>query len=252
MIGQFLRPAPTWCALVIAGGLLGGCGVGGGATAATATVQSSAPITRAQATAYARAINLRPADVPELAGFSPEGEAPLPTRSDFEFTRCFGGVSPARRIAKLHSAEFGIKGGPAAKAQFEESRVEVWPTAGLAAGNDAASISSRGSACIAHSLEARDKRINRRRTGPAKHGRPTVTTVPNPLPGVSQSFLRTIAEPLIRGGRIRVQIYHDIFSFVSGPAEIELVATGFSHPVPAATEERLLSVLLARARSNTL
>jgi hypothetical protein len=76
--------------------------------------------------------------------------------------------------------------------------------------------------------------------------------VANPLPGVSESYLRTIAEPLLRGTRIRLYIYHDIFSFVSGPAEVEMEATGFARPVPSATEERLLLLLLDRAKANKL
>ena len=73
-----------------------------------------------------------------------------------------------------------------------------------------------------------------------------------PLPGVSRSFLRTIDETLLRGGRVRLHIFHDVFTFISGPAEVELEATGFSRPVPSRTEERLMLLLLGRAKQNAL
>ncbi len=76
--------------------------------------------------------------------------------------------------------------------------------------------------------------------------------MPITLPGVTQSFLRTKVVPLLRGGRLRIHIYHDVFTFVYGPAEIELEATGFSHPVPSATEQRLLLLLLDRAKASKL
>jgi hypothetical protein len=181
---------------------------------------------------------------------APEGEAAAPARSSFELARCFDGVSPARRIAKFHSPTFST--GRAAQSQVVESHVEVWPTPSLAARNTATYFSSRGRACVLRSSEASDRQLNRQRAGELQFGRPTIATVPNPLPGVSESYLRTIAEPLLRGRRIRLYIYHDIFSFVTGPAEVEMEATGFSRPVPSATEERLLSLLLSRAKANTL
>jgi hypothetical protein len=248
MVRQLRRPAITWCALVAAGSLAAGCGGGSGASTARAIPQAT--ITKAQAAAYAHAVNLTPGDVPGMTIESPEGETPAPTRSALELARCFDGVSPARRIAKFYSPTFSS--GRAARSQLVESTVEVWPTPSLAARDTATYFSSRGRACALRSSEASDTQLNRQRGGELQHGRPTIATVPNPLPGVSDSYLRTIAEPLLRGTRIRLYIYHDIFSFVSGPAEVEMEATGFSRPVPSATEERLLLLLLSRAKANKL
>jgi hypothetical protein len=244
-----LPPAATWCALVVAGSTLAGCGGGSGTSAAGAS-QTSAPITKAKAVAYADAVNLGAGDVPGMSIEAPKGEDPAPARPAFEFARCFGGVSPAGRIVKIHSPVFSA--GRAAHAQLVEASVEVWPTPGLAARNTATFLSPRGRACFLRFREASNRQLNQRGAGWLQRGRPTVATVPNPLPGVSQSFLRTIAQPLLRGGRIRLYLYHDVFTFISGPAEIELDATGFSHPVPSATEKRLLLLLLSRAKANKL
>jgi len=250
MVRQLLRPVTAWCALVAAGSLLAGCGGSIGASAASVTPRTTAPITKTQGTTYAHAVNLGASDVPGMTIEAPEGEAPAPKRSAFEFARCYGGVSPARRIVKIHSSVFAA--GHARKYQTLESTVEVWATPALAARNNAAYLSSRGRACFARSLEALHSQANKQHPGQLQYGPLTVAIVPNPLPGVSHSFLRTIAYPLIRGGRIRLYVYHDNFSVISGPAEVELDATGFLKPVPSATEERLLLLLLSRAKANNL
>jgi hypothetical protein len=59
-------------------------------------------------------------------------------------------------------------------------------------------------------------------------------------------------QSLLRGGRVRLRIYHDVFGFLSGPAEIELTATGFTTPVLSATEQRLLALLYSRAQAHVL
>ena len=76
--------------------------------------------------------------------------------------------------------------------------------------------------------------------------------MPAPLRGVSRSFLYTIAETRLRAGRVRLHIYHDTIAFISGPAEIEVEATGFSQPIPSATQQRLLLLVLSRAKANKL
>ncbi len=241
-----LVPAPlVRLALVATVGGLAGCGA-----SASATPQTTMPVTRAHAAAYAQAVNLRARDVPGMTIETPGGEAPAPNRSDLEFARCYGGVSPALRVTKIHSPEF--LGGRGAHSQLIESRVEMWPTPGLAARNAATFVGSRGRACAAQYREAFNDRHNGQHPGRLQYGRPTAITVANPLPGVSQSFLHTIDQPILRDGQLRLHIYHDIFTFLSGPAEIELEATGFSRPVPSATEERLLLLLLARAKERTL
>jgi hypothetical protein len=207
-------------------------------------------ITKARAVAYAHAVNLRSTDVPEMSTSSPEGVVPAPKRSTFEFSRCYGGVSPVRRVLKSHSPEFSV--GHGAQSQLEESEVEVWPTPGLAARNFAANHTSRYRACLVRFQEANNKNLNKERAGQLQYGPLTVSPLPDPLPGVDGSFGLRIAQSLLRGGQVRAQIYHDVFGFLSGPAEIELTATGFTTPVPSATEQRLLSLLYSRAQAHVL
>lgn len=250
MIGRLPKLAAAWCALLGVGGVLAGCGASSGASAVSTPPRAATAVTRARAVAYADAVNLRAGDLPEMAVEGPAGEVPPPKRSAFEFAHCFGGVRPDRWTVKIHSEEFTA--GRAAQFQLVQSRVEVWPTPALAARNNATYLSSRGRSCFVHYLEAFHARLNKQRPEQLQYGPLTVATVPNPLPGVSRSFLRTIAETRLRGRQVRLHIFHDIFTFISGPAEVELEATGFSRPVSSATEERLVLLLLGRAKEKAL
>jgi hypothetical protein len=52
---------------------------------------------------------------------------------------------------------------------------------------------------------------------------------------------------LLRTGVILAHVYRDIITFTTGPAEIELEAVGFGHPIPASTEVSALHLLRDRA-----
>jgi hypothetical protein len=191
-----------------------------------------------------------------MPGFTSNGsetEAPKPGRLGLEEIRCSRGVNPPRPIAQIDSTEFTSEIDRAFYGKIMKSAVEVWPTPALVALNNSPSHRSRARACFVRFLKALHKRINRERKGRAQIGPFTITTVPNPLPGVSHGFLTTINETrLLRTGAIRAHIYRDIFGFISGAAEIELEAIGVGHPVPAATEEKALLLLVSRARANTV
>lgn len=217
------------------------------------TPPTSGPITKAQSIAYAHAVNLQADDVPGFTSSGSETEVPQPGREGLEYVRCRGGVNPTRHVANIQSGEFSAEAGRTFYAKTMQSAVEVWPTAAMAAFNNTTAYSSRGRACLVRFFDAIRKRINRERKGRRQYGPFTITTVPNPLPGVSHSFLTVIKETrLLRTGVIRAHIYRDHFAFVSGAAEIELEAVGWGHPVPTAMEEKALLLLLGRARANTI
>jgi hypothetical protein len=209
------------------------------------------PITKAQAAAYARAVNLQAGDLPGFANRGSEAEVLEPGRLALQEIRCSGGVDPSRRIAQIDSTEFSA--GRAFYGKIMKSTVTVWPTPALAAFDNGPSHRSRARACLVRFLQARNKQINRERGGRLRYGPFTITTVPHPLPGVSDSFLTTITETrLLRTGAIRAHVYCSIFGFVSGPAEIELEAIGVGHPVPTSTEAKALGLLAGRARANAI
>ncbi len=187
-----------------------------------------------------------------MAGFASLGgetEAPKPGKYALQAIRCSGTIDPARRLVQIHSAEFTA--GRAFYGQVVKSIVEVWPTPALAALNNTRSHSSRAQACFVGFLKAVHKQINRARKGRRQIGPFRIVTVSDPLPRVTHSFLTTINETLLlRSGAIRAHIYRDIFSFIRGAAQIELEATGFGHPIPVPSEEKLLLLLVGRATAN--
>jgi len=243
------RSVATWLLQAAIAGLLGGCGAA--VSVAGVTPSTTGPMTKAQAQAYAHAVNLQPADMPGFTSIGNETEAPAPGRYGLEYTRCRGGVNPARRSASISSAEFST--GPAFYTEVMRSTVEVWPTPALVAFNSTTAHSSRGRACLVRYLQAAHAQINRARKGRMQIGPFTISIVPNPLPGVSHSFLTAINETrLLRSGAVRAHIYRDMFGFISGAAEVALEAVGFGHPVPTPTEEKALLLLLDRARANAI
>jgi hypothetical protein len=250
MSSPLLWPGPARSAIILAASLLAGCGGAPASVVGVATL-TSGPITKARAKAYAHAVNLQPGDLPGFTSTGRETEAPKPGRYALEYGRCRSGVNPDRRIVKTSSPEFSA--GTAFYGKDIHSIVEVWPTPALVALNNTSSHSSRGRVCLVRFIEAVHKQINQERKGRRQLGPFTVTITPNPLPGVSNSFLTKINETrLLRTGAIHAHIYRDIYGFITGPAEIELEAIGIGHPVPAPTEETALRLLLGRATANAI
>jgi hypothetical protein len=163
-------------------------------------------------------------DLPGAQPAAPEGAGPSPGADALAFARCDGGVSPERIVREVRSPLLSVGGG----SSLVRSRVTVWPSEALAARNLAAFASKRGSRCE------------------LRYGGKSVSKLTLGLPGAARGVgLRVVVPSRSKhAGEIG---YHDIIGFISGPAEIVLTAAGFSHPVSAQTERRLLSLLYRRA-----
>jgi hypothetical protein len=84
----------------------------------------------------------------------------------------------------------------------------------------------------------------------AHWGRFSVTKLPLNAPGSSETFAIRITGALhLPYSEVAVPIYIDFLSFSVGPAEVGLTASSATQPVPAATEQELVALLLARAKS---
>jgi hypothetical protein len=223
-------------------------------------------MTRAQATAVARSVNLAPADVPEMAASGREEEAKVKNVA-LEGAHCAGAVSPYRRIVDMHSVKF--KGASTAPRESLRSAVTIWPSAALAEQESTAMLSPRGRACDQHLLE----RLALGEIGPVHVSHVSVTRLPSPLPAAHDSYAARISMTIsgslgtgARSGRstatlessspttarISIPVYIDTFGFVAGPAQIGLTATGLKRPPSPATERRLLSKLYSRAKARGL
>ncbi len=234
----------TRCGARVAWLALSGCAVAVSGCAASNPSASGTPRAPAADT-FARAVNLSSSDVPEMSQLSPEASAPPPGPTDAAFARCDGEASPYLRVANVRSGEFST--GAAGHSQLVSSAVEVLPSAAMAAGNLAAFDSARGRACYVRFVEA----ANRRRAGALRYSGSEISSLANPLRGDAPSFARRVTSTLsgtrADGTRVSVRVYHDTYAFVLGACEVDLIAVGFSTPVPAATERRLVELLYARA-----
>ena len=239
--------------LLLVATLLAGCGgrdqsTGSGA-AKQAKSRSAAPhaATRAQALAFARAVNLTSADLP---GFRHSPKHDSETQREKRFTerlrRCAGVSGSASAggggaLAEQDSGSFRLQ-----RDVIElsvSSEVSVERRADLAARELAVIRSKRVRECFASYLNLVLKSQS--------HAGATLKPVSiqagtPPAPGAAGSFGWRITEPFtVRG--VRVSLYVDILGFVIGPARVTLVSSGAVRPFPAQIQQRLFALLLARA-----
>jgi hypothetical protein len=255
-------------ATLAAGGALAGCGGGGssstasalapgGGGTATALVPGGGTVTKAQAAAYAQAVNLRATDLPRMDAGKPEHESEAPTRLALELARCDGALNPQIRVLNRASPTFTVssEGEGENEGEHEQihSSVEVLPTQAIAAKNNAAQLSPHGLECIRSLIPAA---IANSDTRSVRYGSVTLRHLPNPLPGVPGSFAIEIAMSVLGApsqlAATPPHVYIDILGFLSGAGEINLGGIGFPKPVAQATEQRLIETLYSRAQANKL
>jgi hypothetical protein len=243
-----VRRAVLAIAVVAVCGAIAACG---GSSAPSAAVRSSEPvtvITKAQASAYARAVNLQAGDLPNMTIAAPESDRPDAKRVG-KIERCAGDLLAKRIVASIRSATFS--GATEAEHETIKSVVEVMPSVALAEQNHVYTSSQRALACAERFLPSQiaGKGRSHIRFGPV-----TVARTPFPLPGVPGGFGYRISVTVL-GTPSTIEaphVYVDAFGFLSGPAEIALTATGFPQPVPEEADEHLLSLLAGRAAAHKL
>ena len=184
---------------MLAGSALAGCGSGDtAAIPAPSAARGTGAVTKTQAVAYARAVNLRATDLPRMNARSPEHEGKAPTRLELALARCDGELNPLHRVLNRVSPTFTspTEDGGERESEHEEihSSVEVLPTPAIAAGHNAAQISPRGLDCIKRFFPAAFAKSDTRRL---RYGPVTLQHLPNPLPGVLGSFAVRIATSVL-------------------------------------------------------
>lgn len=263
-------------AFAATGGLLASCGNGSShravetathtanTTGAHASPQTGTPSgtirppTKAQAIAFARAVNLTAADVPGFKAtprHEREHETPTEKRLERELTHCTGeSLSAPANLVEESSKDF--------KLEHEilhfgvSSEVSVAQTPALAARELKAIRGGHVRECLSHYLDLLFKyQVLKEQASPANidpnsislsisHGTP-------PAPGATGSFgWRITATVAVHD--IKLPVYIDILGFVDGPAEVSLSSSGILRPFPAATQEHLYLLLLKRAEAQSL
>jgi hypothetical protein len=244
--------------------LLSGCGAGqtasasggppaGAASTAARRVDSSKRATallrpsRAQALAFVHAVNLSAADLPEASVY--KWHAPPSTAAERrEYGACEKGEERDKKLAGALS--------PKLKRGKELEIEEIASSAAVLSGerqiaHDFALLESRAvrecaARVMAHNLN--DGRIRQ-----ARWGHVTISKFPVHAPGATDTVgIRVVAILNFPFSEISVPIYVDFMGFSVGPGVVGLTAASATQPVPATTEQELLSLLLARAKAQPL
>ena len=233
--------------LIATGGLLAACeSTGDLAVVRTAVAGSDPPPTKAQATAFARTVNLSLADVPGFkvsSGPEKEHETAAEKRLEHELLRC---VHPAasKGLVEVSSKEFERES--SAGDQSVQSQVTVMRTSTVAAKELAVIRGSHARACVSHDT---DLLLKGKKYQGATFSPVSIVQGTPSAPGTTGSFAWRISVTITLRG-IRLPIYMDILGFVYGPAEVSLFTASLPEPFPAATEQRLFSLLADRAKAH--
>jgi len=180
-----------------------------------------------------------------------EHETAAEKRLEHEMLRCVGAlgshygiVEGSHGVVEMGSKEFGRETNTGDESV--QSEVTVARTPALAAKELAAIRSAHVRACLSHYLDLLFK-------SPKYHGSTvspvSISQATPPAPGATGSFAWRITTTITLHS-ITIPIYIDIFGFVEGSAEVSLFTAGVPRPFPAATEERLFSLLLTRAKAH--
>jgi hypothetical protein len=205
----------------------------------------STPISKTQAVAFAKAVNLRASDLPGAK----RGEVPSYERAQNEreaqvswakTVRCARHDLAAHRPIDVGAPVSLLLYGP----WHVADRVRVMPSESVAASEVGAFASKRGHLCFARAAQVSVTSANE----PPENPEPLKTTflqLGRSL-GVGAIGVQTVSDATGSTG-----LYGDAVLFRVGSAEIEFVAVG-RQPFPAATERRLLSLLYSRAKAHNV
>jgi hypothetical protein len=216
------------------------------------------PITRAQALAYAHAVNLRAFFLTGMTQTTQEGTLDAPTPRETT-GGCTGEVRSLRSVVAVHSPVFAYSARSVRQSVY--STVVVLPNAGEAARYLAVLASARTRACIAHSY--RRRLLNRyAESGRLRLGPAIVTPLPAPAPARYRgpgpyrgTMLRATLQATYttrRGRRVQMPLYIDAFVFAYGRVAVGFVAESLYRPFPQVNERFLTSTLVGRAEANRL
>jgi hypothetical protein len=250
-MGSVIRRVAVGLMLLLTGGSLAACGgstrpataTSAGAPAGTKTAADK-PLTKRQAIALARAVNLRASDVPGFTASAKEKKQPESVSEkqlEREMLKCVGVLGSDNALAEASSKDFKFEHGILNLSVHSE--VSVASTPALAAENLAALRGKRVRACLSRYLNRFFKRSAVRG---ASVSPVSILSGTPPAPGAAGSFgWRITATYTVHG--IPIPFYFDILSFAYKHAEVTLFSSGLPEPFPAKAQEKLFSLLLARA-----
>lgn len=200
------------------------------------------PLTPAVARAFAKAVELVPADV---TGSAPQARAGHSPRAEAQAAKC-GSVET--ELGGAHSPE--LVRGPGLERESISSSVVVLASASMV-GRELTYLYSRaGIECYGRALR---NIINAEHSGRVSLDDVRVARLQVLAPAAQASTgIRITARLHLPGSGLAVALFVDELSFGYGPAEVQLYTTSFVQPVPVKVEQQLLTLLRERARQHPL
>ncbi len=211
--------------------------------------EGDSTLSKSQAAAFVHSVNLRASDV---SGFKASQSHNTPAHErqlERQLTRCLGGNASREghgtgALAEASSEEFERTGDTGYFGV--SSTASVARTAAIAAESLAAIRSERVRDCISSYVT---KLLEGKHFGSARLGHVHVSSQEAAAPGTSGAFVLRIRAG-VSVGHTTLPIELDLFGFVCGQAELQLLTTSLPAPFPAQARQQLLSILLGRAKAH--
>lgn len=207
------------------------------------TTTTTAPLTKAQATQVADAINLRPADLPGYQTSPPDnGDGGNDAATD-QLDSCANGAPQSATVADVSSDGFS-QGTSLPEVQIE-SEVEAEQSAADAQTDLATIKTSTARQCIVTFFQ---EELGTAVGNGATISDVAMTPTASSAPGADGSFGDVLSATMkVDGVSVGIDIAFD--GFVDHNYEVELTAFGIGESPPASTDQHLFGLLLSRARS---
>lgn len=232
--------------MVLASALLAACGG-----------SSRSLLSKAQAEAFANAVNLRATDVPGI----PQWASTLNNKAEPPFADCTTHITHFEEILSAKSARFRrAREKPRSAVLIERPPIEavrsavyVMRESSTASRYTAAMRSPGTAACVQRTLiKDSSERLLEHETPYRREIH--VTQLPLLLPRGANGYGLRVTGTLagaVYHMKGRQKFYEDTFAFAVGPVEVVLYAVGVGRPFPTEEERHLLFVLYGRAVTQT-
>lgn len=213
-----------------------------------ASASTTKPLTRSQARALVRAVNLRVSDLP---GFKVSSEKEKETTAEKRLERrllsCVGGALSGHGLAEGSSKEYERE--TSTGDESINSNVSVAPNAAIATRELKAVRGRQTEACLSRYVTLLFKLLAKSEGHGMTASPVQIAPLSLPAMGTTGSFGWRMSGTITLHG-IRVPFDIDLSGFVVGQAEVTLFAARLPEPVPSATEQRLLALLVRRAEAH--
>lgn len=209
-----------------------------GVLAVACDTAAAPPPPRTRAVAFARAVNLVASDVPTLTRAT-TAPSSVPASA---IEACAGSGPGQRPLLRAPSPNF-----ERGTLQSVNSTVTVLIAPTEAAGYVTEFDSARGKACFRQALT---RGLQAKASPGVRYGRASLSVMPQPATGSDGSFKARYRVAVSRG-KFSIRLYLDLLGFRLGSTVVTLAADGPAL-FPPSEEQRLISLLLARAKANRL